>query len=411
MGRGSGMRGPSSALLTLAMIACGSGTEGGAIDRRPAVRDSAGIMLVDYGPLPPELPSGWRVSPDPIVVLGSASGDEMQEFYQATRAVRTPDGGIAVANSGTGELRFFDTEGEFAGSVGRSGQGPGEFQSLTLLGMLPGDSILLYDARSARFSMVGPERTVVRSYAPDGRPSLTARGMLASGWAVISGPAGSLGDPASGTLMAPAMPLRLVSPEGTLEPAVDTLPDRPLYFQITDQGMSFTRVPLSAEPAYAVGATAFHAGEAHSYEVRTYDSEGALVRILRVARPPRPVTDADIRTAVEAATERASEEARPRLRRSLDDAPWPETMPAYERLLADRLGYLWVEEYRAPGEELQRWMVYDSVGTVVGSVNVPASLYLTDVGRDWMLGLGHDALGEQTVELYDLKRADGRPGG
>lgn len=409
MGMGTGAL--RLAVPMLAMAACGAGTDGPTADLRPTVRDSAGVRIVEYGALPVETVPAWSAGSEPLLVLGSASGDEAQEFYQATRAVRTSDGGIAVANSGTGELRFFDARGAYAGAVGRSGQGPGEFQSLTLLGTLPGDSILLFDARNARFSMVGPERTVTRSYNPDGRPALSARGVLASGWTVASGPAGSLGDPTSGTMMAPATPLRLVSPQGMLGPAVDTLPDRPLFFEITDRGMSFTRVPLSAEPAYAVGATSFHAGGASRYEIRSFDGQGALARILRVARPPRTVTAADVQKAIDEALDRASEEARPKLRRSLEDAPWPETMPAYARLLADRLGNLWVEEYRGPGEEGQHWLVYDSVGTVVGSVQAPSSVYVTDIGEDWMLGLGHDAMGEQTVELYDLQRGDSRSGG
>ena len=45
-------------------------------------------------------------------------------------ALRLPNGQIVIANSGSNELRYYDSAGVFLYAVGREGFGPGEFKDI-----------------------------------------------------------------------------------------------------------------------------------------------------------------------------------------------------------------------------------------------------------------------------------------
>jgi hypothetical protein len=76
--------------------------------------------------LPDQTVPAWRLSP-PTADIGVAEGEAMQELSQATSSLRLADGRIIVANSGSQELRVFDSQGKYLSTIGRKGEGPGEF--------------------------------------------------------------------------------------------------------------------------------------------------------------------------------------------------------------------------------------------------------------------------------------------
>jgi hypothetical protein len=45
---------------------------------------------------------------------------------------------------------------------------------------------------------------------------------------------------------------------------------------------------------------------------------------------------------------------------------------------------------------------------MIGRVNAPVALTITDAGTDWVLGIWRDQDGVQTVRLYDLRPSTGR---
>lgn len=62
----------------------------------------------------------------------------------------------------------FDAAGEPLGELGRFGRGPGEFLSSMVGEGLPGDSLLVYDLRGARASVIGPDDVFRRSVSTRG---------------------------------------------------------------------------------------------------------------------------------------------------------------------------------------------------------------------------------------------------
>ncbi len=55
----------------------------------------------------------WRLSQQPVLDIGVASGDPVYELTDAASSLRLDDGGIVIADIGIGELRYFDAAGRF----------------------------------------------------------------------------------------------------------------------------------------------------------------------------------------------------------------------------------------------------------------------------------------------------------
>ena len=88
------------------VAACAGGeTEG---PGEAVVRDSAGISIVENTGGSWASGGGWTVSAEPILQLGGDAGDPLKDFSQVTGALQMANGSLAVANSSTSEVRFFD---------------------------------------------------------------------------------------------------------------------------------------------------------------------------------------------------------------------------------------------------------------------------------------------------------------
>ncbi|MBX3134063.1 MAG: hypothetical protein KF689_11850 [Gemmatimonadaceae bacterium] len=92
-----------------------------------------------------------------IVRLGAGAGDEgiLARTYSGFRR----GDHIYVANGAPAEVRQYDTAGRLVARIGRAGAGPGEFRHLTWVAALPGDSLMVLDARLSRVSIFGPAGT------------------------------------------------------------------------------------------------------------------------------------------------------------------------------------------------------------------------------------------------------------
>jgi hypothetical protein len=98
----------------------------------------------------------WRVSDEPVLKIGVVDGSPQYQLHQVQDVRRLEDGRIVVANGGTQEIRFFDSEGRYLSTSGSAGDGPGEFRSLASVDVLPGDSLLAFDAGNGRATVLGP---------------------------------------------------------------------------------------------------------------------------------------------------------------------------------------------------------------------------------------------------------------
>ena len=129
----------------------------------PIVRDSAGVRIVENtGPAWSEA-TRWRLSDESVLTIGAPEAETEYQLFGVRGLVRLLDGRIVLPNTGSQEIRWYDAQGVHVRSVGGEGEGPGEFTGLGWLGVLPGDSIIAYDARQRRLSLFDPSGVFVRS--------------------------------------------------------------------------------------------------------------------------------------------------------------------------------------------------------------------------------------------------------
>ncbi len=382
--------------------ACVGGPDG-AGGPRSTVRDSAGIRIIENGRPALDSRLGWRVGPTPTAMIGTTEGDPAYELFRVGDAMRLSDGRIVVANTGTGELRVFDPDGVHLESWGGQGDGPGEFGIMapTELVRWPGDSLMAREPFQRRISIFSARGTFGR----------TLRLQPQSGYESVVGPlpdgrilAQTLDSYSGGTpgteLTRPDREYGILEADGTVHRGLGVFPGSELYVVTTAERRSAAYYPFGRSAFAFVWGNLVVITTSDRYEVRAYRPDGSLARIVRRDHEVRAPTRADLRNAVA-----RRNPDRPEALDAVGDMPLVETLPAFAQVLVDRLAYLWVREYRLPGEADRLWTVFDPEGRVLGFFEMPGSFSVEEIGEDYILGTREDALGIEYVESWPLDRS------
>jgi hypothetical protein len=391
--------------LLVTLAACGGE---GAGSSGAVTRDSAGILIVENAA--PQWPegSGWQLSEEPALSIGELEGDPSYQLYQVQDARRLSDGRIVVANSGSHELRFYDGKGTFLAAAGREGGGPGEFQGLGDVWALAGDSLLTYDYRSDRISLFESSGDFVRSFPlltlTGGKSSPQGVAPFADGSMLVRARTMSFTPQTEGGLTRDSILYLRCDPEGALIDSVGWFPGPEWYIKSEEGVMAASTRVFGLAPVAATFADAFYFGASDSYEIARYDAGGELRQLIRKTQQNMRVTQADIERWKGEHFQEDDENTRIFWERMYADMPFPETMPAYERLVVDAEGHLWVEEYRRPGDEQPRWTVFDPKGVMLGAVETPPKFRVFQIGSDFVLGRWTDEMEVEYVRLYGLMK-------
>jgi hypothetical protein len=129
-----------------------------------------------------------------------------------------------------------------------------------------------------------------------------------------------------------------------------------------------------------------------------------LRRILRVKESGRPVTRDMIEAMIDLEVERVPILPRDRWERAYRQMPIPDTLPAFQSLQLDELGWLWAEIYDFDPRQPRQWVVFDSEGRALGTVLTPPGLEVQWIGRDAILGVWKDEFEVEYVHRYRLDR-------
>lgn len=346
----------------------------------------------------------WTVDSAPRVTIGMEEGPDVYRFSGVAGVVHLPNGELAVADR-SNSIRIYNAKGVYRLTVGREGAGPGEFGVISVLRRLGNDSLIVWDFALRRITMLSVE----------GRVGRTVNGPSLAGFffGVDFFPDGSLLG-----VYAPPFDLRHESP-GRL-----TLPLAVLRYDIHTLGTdtlgevrgatsyveggthpAVISVPFSPEPVALAVDSLVYAGSGYSYEIRTYTVTGELRRILRLARPNPALTHEVIRRYVDRLTRRArGDAARRQIEEQSAKTPYPETLPAYDEIVADSAGELWVSRYPTAAGQANLWTIFDPAGRLIGDVSTPPGFSVFEVGSDYLLGVARDSLDVERVELLGLSK-------
>ena len=398
---------PRAALATPALIlgslsaACGGGDDGGGL--QSTVRDSAGVTIVENQRPPLDSRLGWRVGLQATVSIGTAEGDAAYELFRVGGAMRFSDGRIVVANAGTGELRVYDQNGVHLASWGGQGDGPGEFGAMAPSGLepWPGDSLMARDPFSARLSIFSMDGTFGRALRLEGGYSSVV-GPLPDG-SVFAATLTTFerGEPGTSEIIRPEVEYGILQADGSVQRDLGAYPGSELYRVNTVDGSPFPRpYPFPRSSFQFTWGDLVVITTNDRYEIRAYRPDGSLARIVRRDHEARAPTRGDLRDAVA-----RQNPDRPEALDEVGDMPLVDAFPAFGRALVDRLGHLWIEEYRLPGEEHRLWTVFDPEGRALGLLEMPGSFRVREIGEDYILGTRTDDLGIEYVESWPLDRS------
>lgn len=275
----------------LACLAC-RGEAGSEAAWDGAVRDSAGIQIVEnYGT--PLWPEGDRWEFTEVFRIGVAEGAPEYEFGRISGLAVLSDRRIVVADALGHHLRFFSPDGDHERTVGREGQGPGEFGSGALwLTVGPGDTLLVLDRANQQGHAIAPDGTWLESF------STLPRGPYRSGlWA---------DEPGSGRLVSYHVPVR--HSDGSFADTLDLVLERDVYGAVLD---TLVRLPsytyqtasrgveavlqhyFRGVPDIALCGDEVVTGLNDAYRFLRYGPGGSLDRIVNLARERPAMTDED----------------------------------------------------------------------------------------------------------------------
>ena len=367
------------------------------------VRTIAGSIWGDTMTLVPELAIGELEGPPPYV-FGRLSGLDVD-----------PDGRIVVVDAQAREMRIFSAEGEHLRTIGREGDGPGEFRRPDHARWTSDGRIVVRDQRGAGFSV------------------FSADGDYLAGWPLASGFGTSTPFflDAQERVVNPTLRDRLVTYDlsGT---AHDTLPipsrgsNAPRLDVVMAGGRASYSIPFMPDEYWSMTRGGhFLFGTSDRYAFERWEGDGRVIRIEREAK------------AVPVATGEAAQ-AREQLTRTIrraNDPNWrwqgpdvPPTKPWFRNLLPGLDGTVWVfREARSIEERNPDWNpeqrergfptvwrrpiiadVFEENGRYLGPVKIPHSLnwsYPTAVvsgDRMWAVAMhesGHPEVVRFRLEL------------
>lgn len=374
-----------------------------------AVRDSAGVTIVEnhapaWGP-----GEGWRLGPEPELTIGMLDGPPAYTF-SAPRPYILSDGRILVTDLAQNELRYFSADGEHLRTAGGAGDGPGEFARLSQVAVLDGDTVMAFDGGHLRFTsfdgagdLLGVENVELSA------DTRTARFFGVADTFRVLGRDFTSEDPSG--LPRDRLEVLLLDPAGEPTTVLDTLHGRRVVQREAPGGTTLmTRLPFEASPAVSAGNGRVYSSPADRFEVRVHTPDGALERIVRLDRSARPVTDETIErymAGLEDQFERFDTPAdfRDAFRAMNEEAARSSSlMPAIRDVRVEESGHLLVVPWTPAWEPTPPVLVFDPDGRWLGELEVPDGHAVTDLAAERAVAAWQDELEVNYVRVFPLAR-------
>jgi hypothetical protein len=393
------------------------------------VVDSAGVRIVTNRAPAWSTGAAWSVDSTPRVSIGVVEGDEAYMLFRVSSATRLANGSVAIGNSGTREVRVYGPDGTHVRTIGRDGDGPGEFRAVSQLYASSGDTLVVWDGTAFRISRFDSDGELVGEQPIDRGKLLPTFKMplvrlslrvLRNGELMgdlnYMGNSGAESDPAPGTYFRPQV--------AVVRAAVDLSRWDTIGMQAGMENAQFmTGGPMGVLPMFppyqrsAVLTTGDRssricAGDQSTAEISCYAPDGARTSI-RWPATPLPVSAGEIdawrEQRIEALT-RSGEQGID-VRKMVMSTPVPETREPYDRIFLDLPGNLWVEhapplldaEDPAPAIGMS---VFDADGRWLGDVTLPPMTPL-EIGDDYVIGRQQDENDVEYVRVWTLRKPTG----
>lgn len=394
--------------VLMAMIVVGCGGNGGA---RPfQVRDSAGIEIAEsHEPLWTD-GRGWKIGTDALLRIGVREGDEAYQFDGVTGAARLPDGTVVVADFGYQNVRYFDSLGRHLTTIGGPGEGPGEFQGLSAIGLGPGGRLWAYDFSLRRLSWLDQRGELVDLTVLGPEPAvLTPLGPLPDGTFLLKQlwGAAQVSQATEPGLRRDDVAFVRFDSRGDLVDTLGLFPGREVYLTEEDGRGVMNTPPFPRNSLGVIWGAGAVVGSNEAFDLVELTPAGEAMRSFRLPDLDLTLEPGDREDYISNRLATVPQERRPGLRNELESMPFPDSRPAFGGLLGDEDGNLWVADWVLMPQVAESWTVLDSSGRWLGSVEAPPRFAPMHIGSDWVLGVEWDEMDLEFVALYPLLKDGG----
>jgi hypothetical protein len=353
--------------------------------------------------------ASWAVDPNPILDIPALSGSGGVAFTYPAGGVRLADGGLLIADRGENTIRVFDAGGKQERSLGRPGDGPGEFRSMVWTRRCGGDSLLIWDLARRQATVVGSTAASLRQFAvPTGDTAQVPYQFSCSstGSIVYSSaprPQRGRGTGSESPIATVTAAVYSISREGSIRLRHGEIPAGEVVMLVGPTGgRGGAPRPLGRAAFVASIGDVVVISSADSAILTFHAADGRTNRHA-LPIPVRSPTRAEFQAAVEALATVGPPQARQSLIDRLSEIPIPDRLPPVSALFVDTEDMLWVQS-TPPGNRVMDFLVVRRDGRVIAKAQIPRGLTVFDIGRDHILGSYTDTNDEMHVAVYRLRR-------
>lgn len=363
-----------------------------------------GAVILAWWPAsasPQEAPA-ITVGDEPLVRIGTVSDGGPTSFFQV-EDVLIAGGRIFVANRGSQEVRMFGaSDGQFQGSVGGLGDGPGEYRWIRFIDECAPGEVTVFDPIQARVTTLAPDGATLATRTLPMLGDLMIYDLRCGfdgGYLAVFQGSGRVG---IGQSYRPFVALAQISRSKDRAPRVlmRLLGDERYRWPGTDG----PRV-LGKKTVFGAWADRLVTGTGDAYRL-TIHHGNAEPTYIELPGNRVPVEQAHIDFLMQRDIESSAKygpSIQSAIERSYRETEYPRWLPPYGRLEVDAADRLWVQRYPIPKEvRTEYWDVYDRDARHLASIRMPDGFIPLWFGSDRFAGKRLDAMHVEYIEVYPI---------
>jgi hypothetical protein len=338
--------------------------------------------------------------------IGRIDGERPYLFGNALDVIPEASGRIWVMDTQNYELRLFDASGRFVRSVGRQGQGPGEFNANPCAYPGPNGEIWVEDFRQQRWTRFDSAGKLVGTLAITRNAGCSSFSWTPDGRLMAASNSPLPNDPDTRRSYFVVQRLiggRLVAGD-TIDPPRLLETPRVTWLKENERPVRLS-VPLTRGSTYVLGPEGdFWVTDGGApYVIRRLAASGATRVTFRRDYQPVPVADS---TRTRMIQEFRREPRGYRAENGFSPSQVPRTYPPFERFYPTTDGGLWVRRTLTGGRI--GYDVFAPDGRYEGEAQIPqgfGDVVVHVITRDKIYGVVTDAFDVQYVVRFAIRRA------
>ncbi len=340
-------------------------------------------------------------------VLAARSNAEIEFNYISD--VDVDSRGQIYAGDGLAEIVVLDSAGAMVRRLGRLGFGPGEFEAVSTVHLLPGDSLYVYDGPAMRATVYEPQSTTVAytvrfpeagfAFPVDVEP--TRRGFLLAHFRRINGEVPTAGHRQDDIV-------RVLNQDGSVQRDTVVLVPEPETIEVrTDSRHGFFFLPYTRQTLVRWSSDGrIYSLWTDSARVKVHGPDGRL-RADFTAQLPFPRLPIQQRT-IDSLVEINGKGGFPR--RTLEEAfggRW-QTWPLVQDMLVDDRSRIWIQPVTQGPQAT--WLAFDERGQRLATLHLPRSTRPRLIRGERMYAVSTDSLDVESLVVYRLTPSSTRTG-